>query len=154
MTEIFVRKLDVNGRETWRYRARVVQHNAHWVRLEAFFDRDDLPFQGTVLRRGDRFGEVFFFDRWYNIFAIHDREDDQLKGYYCNIGRPAVWEGTGLAYVDLALDLWVTPDGAMHVLDRDEFAALPLDENTRAQALAALGALQKDFWRVLTETGL
>jgi predicted RNA-binding protein associated with RNAse of E/G family len=36
--------------------------------------------------------------------------------------------------VDLALDLWVTPDRQQVVLDEDEFAALDLDPDTRSRA--------------------
>ncbi len=153
MTEIFVRKLDWQGREVWRYPARVLRRDAHLALLEAFFDREDWSVGGTVLRRGDCFQEAYFFDRWYNIFAIRGGADGRLKGYYCNIGKPAVWEGTALSYVDLALDLWVTPDGVMHVLDEDEFAALPLDASMRTRALQALSALQRDFWAVAAAVG-
>ena len=52
-------------------------------------------------------------------------------------------EGVGvISYVDLALDLWVAPDGTQTVLDKDEFAALDLDEDTRLQAWSALQELQ------------
>ena len=36
-----------------------------------------------------------------------------------------------ISYVDLALDLWVAPDGTQTVLDEDEFAAIDLDAETR-----------------------
>ncbi|MCX6034611.1 MAG: DUF402 domain-containing protein [Chloroflexi bacterium] len=61
-------------------------------------------------------------------------------------GPAAVLEaGNRLSYMDLALDLWVAPDGMQTVLDEDEFAALDLDAETRQQALAALEELQKLF---------
>jgi predicted RNA-binding protein associated with RNAse of E/G family len=50
-----------------------------------------------------------------------------------------------IAYVDLALDLWVAPDGTQTVLDEDEFAALDLDAETKSRAQAALVELQKLF---------
>jgi len=71
--------------------------------------------------------EVYYTDRFYNIFEIHDRDDRYLKGWYCNVGPPAVMEADNrLSYVDLALDLWVVPDGVQTELDEDEFAALDL----------------------------
>jgi protein associated with RNAse G/E len=103
---------------------------------------------GILIRTGDRFMETYFTDRWYNIFEIHDREDDRLKGWYCNIGRPAVWEEDAtLSYIDLALDLWVAPDGSQTVVDEEEFLALDLDDDTRAQALAGLAELRNMFAR-------
>ncbi len=47
-----------------------------------------------------------------------------------------------MAAEDLALDLWVAPDGEMLVLDEDEFAALSLSPTEREAAQAALAELQ------------
>lgn len=103
---------------------------------------------GITIRKGDVFSETYFTDRWYNLYAIHDQEDGSLKGWYCNIGKPVVEEAEGVfSYVDLALDLWVAPDGTQTVLDEDEFAALDMDEETRSQALAALDDLKRQFPR-------
>jgi hypothetical protein len=94
------------------------------------------------LRRGDRFLETYFTDRWYNIYEIHAREDDSLRGWYCNVGKPALLDGDCLSYVDLALDLLVFPDGRQVVLDEDEFLSLELSIADRRQALAALEELK------------
>ena len=100
----------------------------------------------TFLKKDDRFIEIFYTERWYNIFEVHDRDDDRIKGWYSNIGCPAVFEADDrLSYVDLALDLWVAPDRIRTVLDEDEFAALHLDAETRRQAQAALEELQALF---------
>jgi protein associated with RNAse G/E len=53
--------------------------------------------------------------------------------------------GNEISYVDLALDLWVAPDGTQTVLDENEFAGLDLDSETRCQARAALKELQAHF---------
>jgi len=101
---------------------------------------------GTFIKHGDRFVEVYYTDRWYNIFEIYDRDDGRRKGWYCNIGRPAVMETEDvISYVDLVLDLWIAPDGTQTVLDEDEFAALDLDAETRSRAWAALEELQTLF---------
>ena len=139
-------KRDLRGEATWQYEGRLLRRMDGGLLVEAFFSRSDTPFLNTVLKRGDRFVEQFYTDRWYNIFEIHNRDDDAIKGWYCNVGMPAVEEGEGrISYVDLALDLWVTPDGEQHVLDEDEFGALELDEATRSRALAALAELQALF---------
>ena len=77
------------------------------------------------------------------MFQIFDREDGQFKGWYCNVGYPAVLEKDAVSYVDLALDLWVAPDGTQTVLDEDEFLELPMDVMTRAQAISALEKLKQ-----------
>jgi hypothetical protein len=131
------------GETVFQYKGEVLQRAANSVTLEAFFGRDDLPFLDVVLKKGDRFVETFYTDRWYNIFEIHDRDDGKLKGWYCNIGRPAVIEDGAVSYVDLALDLWVSVDGKQTTLDEDEFAALDLDEQTARRARDALIELQE-----------
>jgi protein associated with RNAse G/E len=98
-----------------------------------------------VLKEKDRFVETFYTDRWYNIFEIYDRDDRGLKGWYCNIGYPAVTDNGTVSYVDLALDLWISADGRQTVLDEDEFAALPLTDRDRELALQALEELKTVF---------
>ncbi len=142
---ILVRKLDAQGNETWRYSGVVLQRGANFVRLEARFNRDDLPFHGIVLKRDDRFLETFYTDRWYNIFEIHDRDDDTLKCWYCNVGFPAQLENNTVSYRDLALDLLVFPDGTQLRLDEDEFATLTLSTAERRLALLALEELSRLF---------
>jgi predicted RNA-binding protein associated with RNAse of E/G family len=143
---ITVIKRNLSGEEMWKYSGVMLKREAHNILLEARFQRPDLPFLGIVLKNGDRFLETYFTDRWYNIYEIHDRDDDHIKGWYCNIGKPAIMESEEvISYVDLALDLWVAPDGNQTVLDKDEFVALNLDKNTRARARAALKELQKRF---------
>ena len=143
--EITVLKRNLAGEVTWQYEGRVLQRATNYVVLEALFNRADMPFLDIVLKRNDRFVETFYTDRWYNVFEIHDRDDDRLKGWYCNIGFPAMLEKNTVSYIDLALDLWVGSDGKQTVLDEDEFLALPVDVMTRAQALSALEELKQEF---------
>ena len=139
-------KRNIKGEATWQYKGRLLRRVPGGVLIEAFFNRPDMPFLDIVLKQGDRAVEVFYTDRWYNIFEIYDRDDGKLKGWYCNIGLPAVEEGNGrISYIDLALDLWVTPDGRKQILDEDEFSELPLDEATRVSALTALEELSSLF---------
>jgi hypothetical protein len=141
---ITVHKLDASGREVWAYEGRVLLQDGPKLVLEARFDRDDIRLGGLHLRRGDRFVETFYTDRWYNIFAVYASEDGRLKGWYCNVTRPA-WidaEGGHIRAEDLALDLIVLPDGRSTVLDEQEFAALPLSDAERRQAQRAMDDLR------------
>ena len=146
MNPITVIKRNLAGKETWRYQGEVTRREGNAIHLEATFNGRDTEFMGFLIKHGDPFLEVYYTDRWYNIFEIHDRDDAALKGWYCNIGKPAIEEEPGvLSYIDLALDLWVAPDGTQTVLDEDEFALLELDAFTRLQALAALQELHLMF---------
>ncbi len=144
--KLTVIKRNPEGKEVMRYTGVALHQEPGVVTLQASFNHADVPVMQTTLRRSDRFIETYYTDRWYNILEIHDREDDRLKGWYCNIARPVVMEaGDVISYVDLALDLWVAPDGTQTVLDEDEFAALDLDTETRTRARAALEELQALF---------
>jgi len=145
LNDVVVIKRNIDGQETWRYDGRILERGQNWLLLEAFFNRQDTPFHGIVLANGDRFLETYYSDRWYNIFEIHDRLSGDLKGWYCNVTRPALFEETQVSYIDLALDLLVYPDQTQLVLDEDEFARLPIDPSTRQKALAALQELQTLF---------
>lgn len=145
MTDITVLKRNLAGEVTWQYEGRVLKRETNCIVLEAFFNRADMPFMDVVLKRGDRFVETFYTERWYNVFEIYDRDDGKFKGWYCNIGYPALLEKDTVSYIDLALDLWVEADGAQTVLDEDEFLGLSMDVMTRAQAISALDELKRKF---------
>jgi protein associated with RNAse G/E len=139
---ISVIKRSADGSEVIRYTGKLLHRDEHAIVLEAIFERQAVKVADTVFRAGDRFVETYFTDRWYNIFEVHAREDDHLKGWYCNIGKPALMESESvISYVDLALDLWVAPDGTHTILDKTEFTALKLDQDTSSRALAGLAEL-------------
>lgn len=143
--KIRVQKKNPAGDVTYEYEGELLNRDEHVLVLEALFDRADMPFVDTVFRTGDRFVEYYYSNRWYNIFQVHAREDQAIKGWYCNVGRPAVFEDKVVSYVDLALDLWVSADGVQTVLDEDEFEALDLSSELRAGAMEGLQELQQLF---------
>ncbi|MCB8946007.1 MAG: DUF402 domain-containing protein [Ardenticatenaceae bacterium] len=138
MSEWMVYKLDENGRVVWHYPAQILERQPNFVRLEAFFNRDDMALGYTTFKRGDRFMETFYTDRWYNVFAVYDRDDGGLKGWYCNVCRPARVVETAVYCEDLALDVWVGVDGSHLVLDEEEFAELALGEEERREGETAV----------------
>ncbi len=145
MTTITVIKLDANGNEIWRYIGLEIKRQKNCIVLEAFFNRPDIDFHGMPMNKGDRFVETYYTDRWYNVFEIHDRQDNHLRGWYINITYPAILDGDTLSYKDLALDVLVFPDGRQVVLDEDEFEALAIPPEVREKALAALSEIQARF---------
>ena len=140
---VTVVKRGADGRELWRYQGTVLAASDQLVILEAVYDQPDENFHGLELRRGDRFVESHYGDRWYNVFAIHDVDTGECKGWYCNVSRPASFDGDVIAADDLALDLVVNTEGQSIVLDQEEFNALELSETDRAAAIAALRELQQ-----------
>lgn len=139
---VTVRKLNHQGRELFRYWAELLEVDDSYVKLAAVFDLPDNATHGITFRKGDRFLEWHYRDRWYNVFAVHDVDSEALKGWYCNITRPAVYQEQVLSADDLELDLVVYPDGSWEVLDEPEFEALDLNDEDRRQARAALEQLK------------
>ncbi|NOT03504.1 MAG: DUF402 domain-containing protein [Anaerolineales bacterium] len=142
MSRMKVLKKNLADEVTWQYEGVVLSREEDAVTLEALFNRDDMPFMDIVLKRNDRFVETFYSDRWYNIFEIYDCDDNHFKGWYCNIGKPAIIEDDFVSYVDLALDLWVSANGNQTVLDEDELDELNLDDELRRKAYDGLRELQ------------
>lgn len=143
--KIKVQKKNPAGEVTYEYEGVLLSRDETSVKLEALFDRADMPFMDVVFRKGDRFVEYYYTDHWYNIFVVHDGADGKIKGWYCNIGKPAVIADGVVSYVDLALDLWVSTDGKQTVLDEDEFEKLELNEELRVGALNGLDELKQLF---------
>jgi protein associated with RNAse G/E len=141
-SQITIHKLDQQGIEVWRYSGRILERSDHSISLEAHFSCGPVVVSRLKIYPGDRSVEVFYDNRWYNIFAIHDQQHDRLKGWYCNITRPARIEANDIYSEDLALDLIVYPDGKWDIVDEEEYAALELSAYERQQVDQALGELK------------
>ncbi|MFD9884044.1 DUF402 domain-containing protein [Streptomyces alboflavus] len=147
--EVVLRKA---GRTKIRYPARLLSDDGTRVTVRA-------PWAGAGVRDfgfvrfepGDVFVEHFWRDRWYAVKEVY-AADGTLKGWYCDVTRPAVRDGAVLTVEDLDLDLWCSADGTTILrLDEDEFAASPLPETDPPAAAAALAAL--DDLEQLAEAG-
>lgn len=144
-------KIDAAGGVVLSYPGRCVTRGPDHITVEAFFAlRDRLELGYTVFERGDRMVEHFFSDRWYNVFECHAVGSDALRGWYCNVARPAIIDDVAVdvRQTDLALDVWVAPDRTITILDEDEFAALHLTEQEVAAARGAVAEI-----RSLVESG-
>lgn len=140
--EMTINKLDhLSQRVVLSYSGRVIESSPRHRVIEAYFQRADVPLPYVTFRTGDRLIEYFYTERWYNIFELYDVVGGHLKGWYCNITRPAVFTERSIQWADLALDVWVSPLGDVLVLDEDEFEALKPDDQLRQQALSAVADL-------------
>jgi hypothetical protein len=93
--------------------------------------------------RGDVFTEHYWRDRWYSIKEVRGA-DGTLKGWYCDVTRPARVDAGDLLVTDLDLDLWCSADGRTILrLDEDEFAASGLAERDAEAAARARRALDE-----------
>ena len=143
--KIIIIKQNIREEEIWRYNGFVIDRRKNSALIEARFNRSDLLFHGITFRENDRFLEAYYSREWFNIYEIHDKDDDRVKGWYCNICRPAVINNSGISYVDLALDLLVYPDGRKLELDEDEFTQLNLNSSEIRSARSAIEKLINIF---------
>jgi predicted RNA-binding protein associated with RNAse of E/G family len=112
------------------------------ILVQARWERAAMDLGYVVFAPGDHFFEHYYTERWYNIFEVRSMTGE-LKGWYCNITRPACVEGAVVTSEDLELDLFVAPDRQHFLtLDQEEFDALALDVTEPEAYAAALRALK------------
>jgi uncharacterized protein len=132
-----VRKLGYDGRVVYSWSGALVRADDTFVVHARFplIGKEQPVIDGVPFCDGDIFTEFYYPDRWYNIFHITDPSGCH-KGWYCNVAQPASMDDEGIAFVDMALDLFVHPDGHYTVLDEDEFvdAAYGADDIRAARA--------------------
>jgi protein associated with RNAse G/E len=135
-------KRDWQGREVLRWPGRTLHLDPEEVVVEARFARSTFSLPYLTLAQGDRMLEHYYTQRWYNVFEIYAGESPHLKGWYCNLSRPARLNGDLIEWDDLALDLFVSLDGKTILLDEEEFEALALSQAEGESVREALGDLQ------------
>ncbi len=126
------------------YCAEVLLDDGHHIVVRAKWAEVTARDVGYVLfERDDVWTEHYWRDRWYAIKEVRDA-DGRLKGWYCDVARPALVIGDRLLSEDLFLDLWVSGDRVTVLgLDEDEFAASGLAERDGDAAHAARRALDE-----------
>ena len=140
------------GRTKIRYTAELIADDGTRIAVRAPWAGDGVRDFGFVrFEPGNVFTEYYWRDRWYAVKEVRDARGG-LKGWYCDITRPAVRSGRELVVEDLDLDLWRSADGTAVVrLDEDEFADSGLPTTDPEAAAAALAAL--DELEVLAKEG-
>ncbi|WP_327405167.1 DUF402 domain-containing protein [Streptomyces sp. NBC_01288] len=143
-----IRRLDVilvkAGRTKIRYAAELLFDDGTRLAVRAPWAGDGVRDFGFVrFEHGDIFTEYYWRDRWYSLKEVRDHAGE-LKGWYCDITRPATLSGTELVVEDLDLDLWISADGTdVRRLDEDEFEESGLAGSDPAAAAAAVAALDE-----------
>ncbi|MFB7460912.1 MULTISPECIES: DUF402 domain-containing protein [unclassified Streptomyces] len=132
------------GRVKIRYRGVLVSDDGTRVTVRAGWAGEGVRDFGFVrFEPGDVFTEHYWRDRWYSVKEVR-AAGGALKGWYCDVTRPATRSGTDLVVEDLDLDLWRSADGTdVRRLDEDEFEASGLARTDPGAAAAALAALDE-----------
>ncbi|GGY00306.1 DUF402 domain-containing protein [Streptomyces anandii] len=132
------------GRTKIRYPAELLADDGTRIAVRASWAGEGVRDFGFVrFEPGDVFTEYYWRDRWYSVKEVRDGRG-ALKGWYCDVTRPATRAGARLVVEDLDLDLWRSADGRdVRRLDEDEFAESGLSRTDPPAAAAALSALDE-----------
>ncbi|MCS6840459.1 MAG: DUF402 domain-containing protein [Roseiflexus sp.] len=146
MKVVTVRLLKPEKNHAVIYQAEVVQMTPEYALVRAVWEHPRLDLEYVTFETGDVFFEHFYANRWYNVFELRSAIGD-LKGWYCNVTRPAIIGAETIISEDLDLDLFVSArrDYLLR-LDVEEFEARELaqrDPPVYAAALAALEELER-----------
>ena len=141
--QITVEKHNHLGEPVVQYEGEVLQRTENSVCLRANFSRSESDLGFVVFRQGDLFIEWFYNDRWYNIFQVHEGESGHIKGWYCNVTRPAHITDDRVISDDLEVDVFVFPNGNIVLLDEEEFGELDLPTDDRLEALRAIQTIRQ-----------
>ncbi|MFJ9819766.1 DUF402 domain-containing protein [Streptomyces sp. NPDC101151] len=132
------------GRTKIRYPAELLHDDGVRLSVRAPWAGGGVRDFGFVrFEAGDVFTEHYWRDRWYSVKEVR-AGNGTVKGWYCDITRPAVLSGDELVVEDLDLDLWRSADGRdVRRLDEDEFAESGLAQTDPEAASAAMAALDE-----------
>lgn len=139
---VLIRKLAYDGRETWRWSGSLVERTDGVMVVDAIFNGAPRDLGYMKLEATDLYHEFYYENRWFNIFQVF-RADGLLKGWYCNICKPAHISGNDVAFVDMVLDVFVYPDGRHLVLDEEEFREIAESSYTPEDSAAARDAVEE-----------
>ncbi|MFQ3633902.1 DUF402 domain-containing protein [Roseiflexus sp.] len=146
MKVVTVRLLKPQKNHTVTYQAEVIHMTSTYALVRARWDRPRIDLGYVTFETGDVFFEHFYANRWYNVFELRSTTG-ALKGWYCNVTRPAIIGAESITSEDLDLDLFVSArrDHLLR-LDVEEFEARGLaqrDPQVYAAAHIALEELER-----------
>src|SRR5262245_28607626 len=87
---------------TVTYRGELIRADSGHLLIHALWERPSLDLGYVTFESGDHFYEHYYTRRWYNIFEVRSISG-ALKGWYCNVTRPAQVVGDTITSEDLEL---------------------------------------------------
>lgn len=60
----------------------------------------------------------FYPDRWYNVICMIRKSGIY---YYCNLASPSIYDGESLKNIDYDLDVKISPQKKVMIVDEDEY---------------------------------
>jgi len=134
-----VQKITPDGSVKIEYSGTLREKTDEYISIDTGWSREPLDLGYVIFEPDDVWIETFYFRENFNIFLIADR-NGKLKGFYCNVTYPPEMGEGIINWRDLAVDIWVRPDGSYLILDEDEFEEMGPSEKERK---IVKGALEK-----------
>ncbi|MEZ5306993.1 MAG: DUF402 domain-containing protein [Pyrinomonadaceae bacterium] len=116
--EIVSLKFDGTVHRDWE--AFVSEHHDDRIVLEGVFEQEIRHRDLGVIVRGTRSIETYWKTKFYSLFKFF-QPDGIFRNLYVNINLPPSLHESRIEFVDLDLDVLVTEDGTVKVLDEAEF---------------------------------
>ncbi len=117
-TIINSRKFDGKIHRSWK--ANFIEKQNSLLLFVGTFESEIRHPKLGVIRRGTISYEYYWLDRWYNVFRFHEPNGD-FRNYYCNLNMPPKFENNILDYIDMDIDILISKDFTLEILDREEF---------------------------------
>lgn len=115
---INARKFDGTIHRSWS--CRLLQRKENLLMFVGEFEKEINHNKLGVIRPGTVSYEYYWLDRWYNVFRFHEPNGD-FRNFYCNLNLPPIFDNGVLDYIDLDIDVLITGDRQIELLDLDEY---------------------------------
>jgi uncharacterized protein len=120
-TRIFtINSRKFNGEIHRSWNVELISKKDSLLSFVGVFDKEVFHSNLGVIRRGTVSYEYYWLDRWFNVFRFHEPEGN-LRNFYCNLNMPPVLDTGVLDYIDLEIDVLVSKDFRVEILDLEEF---------------------------------
>lgn len=93
--------------------------------------------QDTIVSGSNHNLSLFWPGRYYNAILFW-KPDWIFDCYYVNLALPHQWDGELCVYIDLELDVAMFPDGAIKILDEDEYEESKIKYNYTQEMMAQI----------------
>lgn len=123
--QIIINSRNFKGEVKRSWKAEFIEQRGSLLTFVGVFENEVRHSKLGVIRLGTISYEYYWLDRWYNVFRFHE-PDGELRNYYCNLNLPPELDKNVLDYVDLEIDVLVSKNFDIEILDREEF-----DENSK-----------------------
>lgn len=120
--QIIINSRNFNNEIKRSWKADFIEQSDSLLTLVGVFENEVRHSKLGVIRPGTISYEYYWLDRWYNVFRFHE-PDGEFRNYYCNLNLPPKLKNDVLDYVDLEIDVLVSKNFEIEILDRDEFEA-------------------------------